>query len=46
MFEDLRYFFPLKGDDGIFEKLWIFHDLDIFDGEHFRIKETYYIKEK
>lgn len=46
MFEDLRFFFPLSGDDNLYSKLWIFHDLDIFTGEHFRIKETYYEKEK
>lgn len=41
MFLDLRFFFP---DDKIYKRLSIFHDLDIYEGEHFRIKETY--KEK
>lgn len=38
IFEDLRFFFP---DDKIFKRLAIFHNLDIFEGEHFRIKDTY-----
>ena len=46
MFEDLRFFFPLSADDSLYSKLWIFHELDIFKGEHYRIKETYFEKEK
>lgn len=38
IFEDLRFFFP---DEKIYKRLAIFHNLDIFEGEHFRIKETY-----
>jgi hypothetical protein len=38
MFEDLRFFFP---DEKIYKRLAIFHELDIFEGEHFHIKETY-----
>ena len=38
MFEDLRFFFT---EDRIFKDLEIFHILDIFNGDHFRIKESY-----
>ncbi|TNV79324.1 hypothetical protein FGO68_gene5968 [Halteria grandinella] len=38
IFEDLRFFFP---DEKIYKRLAIFHELDIFEGEHFKIKETY-----
>lgn len=38
MFDDLRYFFP---DEKIYKRLALFHELDIFEGEHFRIKEAY-----
>jgi hypothetical protein len=43
MFEDLRYFFP---DPKIFSRLNLFHELDIFEGEHFKIKETYENKKR
>lgn len=38
IFEDLRFFFP---DEKIYKRLAIFHQLDIFEGEHFNIKEIY-----
>lgn len=39
MFSDLRFFFP---DEKIYFKLLIFHELDIFENEHLRIKESYF----
>lgn len=41
MYSDLRFFFPEGNDDKTYRKLKIFHDLNIFEGEHFRIKEVY-----
>lgn len=38
MFTDLRFFFP---DPSIYQRLHLFHALDIFAGEHFNIKESY-----
>lgn len=38
MFSDLRFFFP---DERIYARLALFHELDIFEGDHFKIKETY-----
>ena len=38
VFSDLRYFFP---EDEIYQKLSLFHKLDIFKGEHFAIRETF-----
>ena len=38
MFSDLRYFFP---EEAVYKRLRIFHELDIFEGQHFRIRETY-----
>lgn len=46
MYSDLRFFFPLGKDDKTFSKLKIFHDLDIFEGEHFCIKEAYLQKQR
>jgi stalled ribosome rescue protein Dom34 len=42
MYSDLRFFFP--NTDRTYNKLSIFHDLDIFEGEHFRIKQAYFEK--
>ena len=41
IFEDLRFFFP---DDKVYKRVTIFHSLDIFEGEHFKIRETYKLK--
>ena len=38
VFEDMRFFFK---DDRVYKVLSIFHELDIFEGEQFKIKETY-----
>ena len=46
MYSDLRFFFPEGNDDKTYNKLKIFHDLDIFEGEHFRIKEAYLQKQR
>ena len=46
MYSDLMFFFPQDLYGETFHKLRIFHDLDIFEGEHFRIKEIFLDKEK
>lgn len=38
MFEDIRFFFP---DDKTYANVEIFRTLDIFNGDHFNIKESY-----
>ncbi len=42
IYSDLKFFFPET--DKTYHRLKIFHNLDIFKGEHFRIKEAYYEK--
>eukprot|EP00347_Sterkiella_histriomuscorum_P014657 403360046 len=38
MFEDIRFFFP---EDQVYQHVEIFRILDIFNGDHFNIKESY-----
>lgn len=38
MFEDLRFFFP---DEEVYKQLEIFHCIDVFEGDHYRIKDHY-----